>query len=409
MARVKSGTSRPVIEVEREAPSRLSGDERQGHVEPSPPSPSLDLDTAVASWDVLEIPVHDRHVYQASALGRCHAALVAAALGVERAEMPGVLQSYLDEGSAAEARILEMLHGAYDLRAANYQELATLREEGVIAGYNPEMHQVQTWLEVGSSALIRSHPDEVVRVNSRGVVPAWGVVEAKAFGPSNWKKWTTKHAWGDFDGYAWQVSAQHHSTGLPVYFVVGRKDRDEIDAGDAGSVSEIDVLLVTDKTVPYSMAQLKARVLKAEVQVKSVERGTGDIPPCEKGEWPCAFFREEFCLGKPDADEAAYEDVDDVGLGGLLALHYAYGVDMQDTQEQKDAKKERDKVKERIDKHLSEKGYARGKKLRVWSETGDEYEFEWVQVPVSAKAYVQNYPKIKLVNAGEYVQEDAGV
>lgn len=350
-------------------------------------------------WDELALPAvedHGRNVYRLSALGGDQAQLVAGAMGVQGAEMPAKLLPRLEEGKAAEDVILKLVHEQFKYRRATYNELGKLREEGVIAGYNPVEQQVQVRLEVGTTAMVQGHTDEVcvIGVGSDFFV----VVEAKAFGPDLWKKWVARHdITKDFERYAWQVSGLIAATGLPVLFAVGKKDRDAIDAGDLGAISELDARLYTPEKPPFTLAQIKGRVMSAQKHVNN-----HDIPECDKGGWPCPFFKEGFCLGKAEV-EKEFTDLDDTELGRTLGLHYAYGVDMSATPEQKEAERDRKKVKDDLDKLMSERGLERGdeKWYRVWDEAGNEYEFRWCQRPVKARAAsTMSFPEVRLVVAG---------
>lgn len=348
-------------------------------------------------WDELAIPETTRVLYTASRIGHCPAALVGYGLGIEQADLPPSIQVRADEGTASEARILEMFHEETGMRAATYPELAQLAAEGVVAGYNPVMQQVQLGLDVGKSARIVAHSDEVVCINPRGGATRYfGNVEVKALGKDLWAAWKKRGIEGLLASYAWQVSVQAACSQLPVYFVVGRKAHD--DEGNFQGISEIDVKLFPFDSVPYSLGAVKARVLKAHAQVLK-----GEPLECERGEWPCAFYREDWCKGKPDAE---IEDRDDEELGDLLARDWTLTMDMQKTDDQKDAEKARREVQEQIKKAVGERGFVGGEKMRVWDGHGNEFEFEWAKREMSAQAARTDYfPKIVCVG-GEILSED---
>ncbi len=342
------------------------------------------------SWDELDIAGHDRHIYRMSGLGGDLSQLVAGAMNQKQGPMPAWLRPYLDEGTAAEPAILKMLHDDHACRPATYGELVKLKEEGTIAGYNPAEQQVQVWLEVGKSALVRGHADEII-CSDQGSEYGFSVVEAKKFRPTLWNLWTDSYNFADdpvLAKYAWQVSALHHATGLPVVFVVGRWDVDNAE------ITKIDVRTFSEENVPHTLAELKARVMKAEAHVKK-----GVVPMCDRADNDCIYAEHDFCPGKSDKE---WEDIEDQTLGDLLALFHAYTVDMSQTDEQKEAKKLREEVKEKIDKHLAETGREKGKRVHVWSATGDEYEFEWILRDVKPKAgYQQSFPQVTLVLESE--------
>ncbi len=348
--------------------------------------PSGHMDPTPDEWDELEITLPaDRHIYRSSALGGCLASLVAAALDRSAQPMPESLQPRLDEGTALEPIILARFHEEFGYRRATYPELAELTRQGVIAGYDAQYQQVQVYLEVGKSALLTAHPDEIATHNKQNQKKATAFydVEVKAFGPDLWDLYKRAGIVA-FPRYVWQVSSRHAAHGLPIVFVVGKK------ANDGTEISEIDVKVLTDGDL-YPPAQVKARILKAEKYVRDE-----DVPPCEDGSWPCRFYQQPFCLGKP---KELGEELEDVTLGNLLALFYAYTVDMSDTDEQKQAKKDRDEIKAKIDKHCANAGIERSKKWVVKSEVGEAFEFEWVIRPVAARAATQqNFPQVKLID-----------
>jgi len=319
-----------------------------------------------------------------SGLGGDLSQLVAGALKVEQGPMPAWLQPYLDEGTAAEPVILKRFYEEFGKRPATYGELAALKDAGVIAGYNPAEQQVQVCLDVGENARVRGHCDQIVCVNPKGKEAEFAVVEAKKFRPTLWNLWMpTKTFGGDptLTKYGWQVSALHYATGLPVYFVVGQYDPAD------GEILSIDVTLVTP---PYTSAQVKARVLKAEAHAKK-----GIVPQCELLDNACTYGAEDFCLGKPDEEVI---DLDDEELGALLALDWAYTQDMATTDEQKEAKKDRDDNRKKIKALVEERALSGNAKHRVWSPTGEEYEFTWVERNVKPSAgYTMRFPEVKLV------------
>ena len=401
MARVPTNEPR-----EAENDRQGSGEPAEGAVEPMVKNKRGKAKSAHAplsvtdGWDELEIPADDRYSYRMSSLGGDLTQLVAGALEVASAAPPGWLAKYLDEGTEAEAAILTMFYERHSgMRRATFSELSTLKAEGVIAGYDPNFDVVkgtggpQVWLEVGTKAVVKGHPDDIARINPNGDEPAYAVLEAKKFRPTLWRIWTgAREEWDQeptLAKYAWQVSAQLWATGLPVYFVVGQFNP------DTGQIDDIDVTLITEANVPHSAAEIKARVMKAQTWVLK-----GEIPPCEKGDDTCPYRDTEHCLGKK---EKAGEDLDDVELGRLLGLYYAYSVDMSQTEEQKEASKLRDAVKKEIDKLVADRGYARSKGddahvFHVWDEAGNEYEYEWVVSEVKARAATtSNRLNVKLI------------
>lgn len=343
---------------------------------------------AKAAWskpDVVEEPPtevwmdadeDERRTYRASSIGGCITALAAVAQGIEPAEMPESLQPALQAGIDNEPAILALLKEECGVRAATYIELAALKEEGVIAGYNPEQGQVQVRLKVGKGAMVTAHPDLIgVSVIFNG--SKFCVVEAKAFGEGYWADWQ-RDGLNAFPGYQWQVSAQMHCTGLPGLFVVGHK------SAATGLVDEIEVLELVEAPIP--LAQFKMKVMRADKYAAK-----GEVPDCTEPRWPCPVY---FLPQHPDKPET--QEVVDAELGSLCARHHAYHAD------EKEAKAERDKIKVQIEKHLAEKGYAKGQKVKVESPAGEMYEFEWVEREMperTMKAGTMAYPSVKLLDA----------
>lgn len=363
-------------------------------------------------WDSLELPNLDGLTsYRMSALGGDLTQLVAGALKYE-SEMPGYLSKYLQEGRDAEATIVSMFNEEFGKRDATYPELATLAEEGVIAGYDPVFNDLTgtggpvVMLRVGTTSVVKGHADRIVCINPKSEKNhAFAVIEAKKFRPTLWKLFQknlkTQRADDTFDvfsndavleKYGWQVAGLYWSTLLPVYFVVGEFNP------DTSTIDSIHVWMVGKDNVPHSLAEIKARVMKAKKHVDA-----GVVPVCEHADDGCPFAMHDFCPGKKEKEAL---DVDDVELGRLLALYHAYGVDMAKTDDQLEAEKLRKAVKTEIDKLMADRGYARTKDdesglMRVWSPTGDEFEFEWVTYEIGGHGPTTgNKMNVKLVIEG---------
>lgn len=329
----------------------------------------------------LEPDATTRRVYQASNMGLCVSALAAMAAGYTPNAMPDSLRTALDAGTRNEPVILEMVRQQEGLRSTTYPEMAHLKEVGVIAGYNPEMQQVQVRLDVGKGAVVRCHLDDVMCSVADPVWTDEGMaalvgVEAKAFGDALWGDWA-KNQWAKGCGkYAWQVTAQRLSLGLPILFVVGHKDKD---MGDL--VTEIVTELVDDPPVPAGTFKMK--VLKADRFARDDQ-----IPDCDAVQWPCPFFDMPF---HPDKAEA--EVVEDEGL-------YVLCVELADRGATRtDANNRYDETKKELDKYLANAGIERGKKMVVKSERG-RVEFEWVVDEVAEhtrKASTRSFPKVKVL------------
>lgn len=246
----------------------------------------------------------ERIVYRASALGGCVKALVAARLGLPGEGTPEWMQEKYDQGHAAEQPILAELAKGRDGVGRWYLYDPT-SDHAYPHGPNPpafphvtkalmvmdDSDQFTAAIPVGSSAVIKCHLDgvgELVEppgVNPLGLVKMMrAVIEAKAFADSTYDKYA-KGGIMAFPYYAWQVSVQMHSTGLPCLFAVGLKDEDGV--FQPGGTMTVD--LITEP--PYTMTQLKMRVMKAEGMVKTAREGDGALPACDVKMYPCPYFK----------------------------------------------------------------------------------------------------------------------
>lgn len=329
-------------------------------------------------WPVVD----DRRIYRSSSLGNCISALAAVAQGIEPEPMPTSLQPALDAGTRNEPVILEMFRTKHGYRSVTFPEIARLKESGVIAGYNPELQQMQVRLNVGSGAQIRGHLDDIMVVEGVPVfvdeLPNAFMIEAKAFGESLWKAWKSTR-FATLPHYELQLSGNMLACGLPAIVVVGHKDEN-------GDVYEIDV--ETYMTPPVTRGRLLAKVLKADKYAREEE-----VPLCEEALWPCPIWNHP---SHPEKVEVAVEEVDDPVLGELCKLHRAY------TDDEAEAKKLREGVKLKQDKHVAEKGYAKNAKLLVTDEAGNRFEWCWVEEKVhydakEARDGMRSFPSVKLV------------
>lgn len=188
----------------------------------------------------------DRTVFRASALGGCLRALVAARLGYSPLPFDDASELRMGEGNLHEPAILSWLE----------------TEHGWCVGRRQEELEVV----VGDRLLIRCHPDGVA---SRGGESR--VVEAKAMGADPYKRWIAE-GWPGFDRYAWQVSVEMLSSGLPGLFVVKNRNTGEHD------ITGVDEM-------PIPAARIKARV----AQVEAIAR-RGDFPDCDTAYlWNCPY------------------------------------------------------------------------------------------------------------------------
>lgn len=210
-----------------------------------------------------------RVVYRASALGSCVKSLVALGMGMTPEPHPDWLLRKFDEGIAGEPVVVDMLRPNW--RIADEKE-----------GHYYQWHDGQMLVEVpvGRHVIIRGHADAI---GTCFLAPVY------EYGETEWEtgdkrlievKCTTE----DYGAvvlkklpplYAWQVSTYGGFFGLPVMLALGIKDGD-------GQVVNV-VTQMIDKP-PYTMSQVKQRVIGIESCVKS-----GELPVCDYKQWPCPF------------------------------------------------------------------------------------------------------------------------
>lgn len=218
-------------------------------------------------------------VFRASSLGNCEANLVRQALGQTPEPPPANMLAAYAQGNTNEPIILGKL------KAKGWKPLDRAVVEASTGATLDESGQLCTELKVGTKALIRCHPDEVMQCfktteESRLAGAEVGqrrVVEAKALA----KSWT-------FDKYyrekcAWQTSVEVATTGLPLLFVVGWKD-------DETKIVE-DIEFIVPEAPMYSKGQIIKRVLGLVRMIEAIEAGTGKLPECDYAQWPCGFYQ----------------------------------------------------------------------------------------------------------------------
>lgn len=261
-------------------------------------------------------------VYRASSLGRCIGALVRARLGVTGSPPPPKFRELFDEGHAFEQRVIHAGLGI-DWVALDGHKLAKYGK--VVQDEQGGGEQVETEIRFGRY-IIRCHPDAIA-ANVAGMQDGEGaaeraVVEAKFFGPDLFYK-TIKQI-GDAEragknpalglgmAYAYQVAIEMHSTGLPLLWVQGLKDRDgELEIGE--------VFTMEVAEPPFTLAEIKARVYEVEGWV-----ARGEMPPCPVPlDYPCPYWDTH------DVD-AGLESLDDAVLATLVDS-YAMLVEEKET------------------------------------------------------------------------------
>lgn len=309
----------------------------------------MSRDTTWQEWEavgdnrppVYEDPGIPCRVYRASGFGNCVRSLTAWGVGIEGDQAPPeTIRRAWAEGHRNEPVILNLLRTrevmSKDARGNRVDEAWQLLGEYEVENYGYGFYEDQTGDDGGSKdggngglrqarVVVPMHglttPTEIrgaldgiaqvyaTSIHSKMELRTRAVVEAKAFSRSTWDKYQ-RHGLEAFPYYAWQVSIQHHATGLPVLFVVGIKD-------DEGVVQEIVTDLIT--TPPLGLGALKARAVKLN---RLIDTGSVDFS-CDYQMYPCPH------LFLHDDDERAVkvrvesEGIPDVGSLQLIGKKFA--------------------------------------------------------------------------------------
>lgn len=289
--------------------------------------------------------------YTASEIGNCTTALVARQLGYKPGGPSAKLQKAYDQGHENEQRILEaweMLDESYELTSDHGLEIE--KEAQHVLG------QPKVRLVLDPEFQVVAHLDGVGYIDNEG----FNVLEAKAFAPSTFATWQRK-GFEAFDKYAWQVSVQIEASGLPCRFIVGVKDED-------GVVQEVHETLVRD--APYSVEQIRARIMEAEAWVMA-----GQVPDCITPSYPCSFSY------LPQHPEREVEQVNNEELRLLAEEYYTI------SQEIKDLEAKKAGLKPKLQALLTDEAVDVG-----------GYEVKWVRREMperTLKASTQEYPSVK--------------
>lgn len=344
-------------------------------------------------------------VFRASSLGGCTRSLVLTALGEQGSSTkPEAIQKAMGEGTKAEATILgvarnygwkTMLPLASDKPGKKYVELD---QYGTIDSTG----QIVTEIRVGSKAVVRCHPDDLVQkfrtvaaddpLADRADGDELGsrrVVEAKAIKNPEARVWERPY-------YAWQLSVEMASTGLPALYLVGAK-------GEGGMVKPSDVTPYWIDTPPYTMGQIKGRVLRIVGMIeKAKKEGVKGIPDCDVKQFPCPHFADwhdgqEIHLGKEKGDlvELVEGEGREVDWGEVTRFLNSLGAAQLDA---RDAKARVDHAKKRLKEILGDLPLpGEGDGPAAWEYMG--WEFSRVTKHVEAKSYDMDYIDIRAKKA----------
>jgi hypothetical protein len=218
-------------------------------------------------------------VYSASSIGYCSTALYYDRKGVTHEEPPENIKAAWAAGHHNEPIILSILETQKVWTVLDTERCA---QEGFSFGeYDHSRNQdyssqVRVEKRVGTGVVVRAHLDAILLGHADANVPGMAVGEAKAFGDSYWSNWKSKGL-AAFPTYEWQVSVQMHATGLPLLFIVGKKN-------SAGVVDFVETELIT--TPPISWGKIAAKISKIENAIAG-----GNKPECELPiMYPCPFY-----------------------------------------------------------------------------------------------------------------------
>lgn len=273
-------------------------------------------------------------IFRASAFGMCVSYLVRCGLGYTPEPPPDFMLERYQEGTDAEPVILKWLHTTGGWRVWDDYALIDWAEP---KGYRfiESAGQLETHLDVARSNRIRCHPDGIATcylkasTEERYDTGEEAVVEAKAFGPDFAAKFKREGIMG-FPYYAWQVSIEMITTGLPCVFVVAEKDDDGCVYPD---VTPPQVHFFREP--PYPIGKVKARAIKLRGLVDRSE-----IPECDVAQFPCGFYQEhdttQGVWAKVKATEGATLDIE-VALLDSLAEQYLEGHKMEKDGKEKKA------------------------------------------------------------------------
>lgn len=215
-------------------------------------------------------------IYRASALGGCSKALAALGMGHTPEPYPDWLLVKFQQGNDGEAVVLEKLRDAFDkdIEANGGAWLCVDEQSG--HQYKWEGGQLLVEIPVGESIVIRGHADGIGKLWARTLGSPFDLREVRLVEVK-----CTTVGYGETvlrelpSMYAWQISCYGGYFGLNAILVLGLKDED-------GKVERIKVKAIDE--LPYTMAQIKRRVIDIERRIR-----TGDMGLCDVKQWPCPF------------------------------------------------------------------------------------------------------------------------
>ena len=235
-------------------------------------------------------------IYRASGIGYCLTRIVAYMLDYK--EAPSQFQGQVMANAAREGNLHE---GSI---------IERLEEEG----FRVDETQTQVELQVLPRVLIRGHTDGIVYPPRAKKAR---VLEVKTMSKDRFRMWervgdntADRMASGEWDGYAWQLSAYMHTLNLPAIYVVKNRDSGKL-------------LIDEVKVPPIPLRDITKKIIAVEKW-----RKRGELPDCEAtgGErffCPFPYLHDtgsEFGM-EPDNE---LEPIDDAQRGLIAALADQY-------------------------------------------------------------------------------------
>jgi hypothetical protein len=194
-------------------------------------------------------------IYRASAIGGCLKALWAARSGLDRQPLPQVVQQGMDEGTALEPVILNLLY----------------EDHGFTFGYQGQQFQVELNLGAwnGKTLIVRGAFDEIGAPAGQPHRP----IDVKALGEDDVRALRIKGITSK-PRYAWQQSVYAHGYGAPaVYMPIFHKGTWKIESWSLQPIPPA-----------YTVDQIRDRVLQVEEAFAE-----GKMPDQCPADYGCAY------------------------------------------------------------------------------------------------------------------------
>lgn len=326
-----------------------------------------------------------RWVYRFSSLGRCVRGMVAERRGDPPSSFPKKYTQedtgYFEVGKKLEPEIIKrFIEGEEQgktrwrlLSNSNMEDYHHFKSKYVSHDNQRQSSQFRVEIPIGADVLLRGHLDGVAvcyQAEKEEWLGAACTIEAKAFAESTFTKWVREGING-FPYYAVQVSLEVIGSGLPVAFVIGRKN-------DAGEVESINIYWFYEPPIP--IGKIASTILSIEANCEA-----DTLPDCSYRQYPCRFLHICQYAGEKKESKIVIDIEDD--LLASLALRKIEGEEMI---------KEGEKIKKAASDGI--KGWWGERTDDEKVEVGD-FEIEMVswKVPEKVtKAYEVRYPKVKV-------------